>query len=78
MSHSLHHTDAADTAKLLQELDRDSKSRSLTGGYKTAMTVLFVLYSLTMIVMALVVSGAPHPVYPPARFCGHDPLCRLP
>lgn len=58
MSHSLHHTDAADTAKLLQELDRDSKSRSLTGGYKTAMTVLFVLYSLTMIVMALVVSGA--------------------
>ena len=29
MSHSLHHTDAADTAKLLQELDRDSKSRSL-------------------------------------------------
>ena len=52
MSHSLHHTDAADTAKLLQELDRDSKSRSLTGGYKTAMTVLFVLYSLTMIVMA--------------------------
>ena len=58
MSHSLHHTDAADTAKLLQELDRDSKSRSLTGGYKTAMTVLFVLYSITMIVMALVVSGA--------------------
>lgn len=58
MSHSLHHTDAADTAKLLQELDRDSKSRSLTGGYKTTMTVLFVLYSLTMIVMALVVSGA--------------------
>ena len=77
MSHSLHHTDAADTAKLLQELDRDSKSRSLTGGYKTAMTVLFVLYSLTMIVMALVVSRR-HPVYPPARFCGHDPLCRLP
>lgn len=59
MSHSLHHTDAADTAKLLQELDRDSKSRSLTGGYKTAMTVLFVLYSLTMIVMALVVSAPP-------------------
>ena len=58
MSHSLHHTDAADTAKLLQELDRDSKSRSLAGGYKTAMTVLFVLYSITMIVMALVVSGA--------------------
>lgn len=36
----------------------DSKSRSLTGGWKTAMTVLFVLYSVTMIVMALVVSGA--------------------
>ena len=73
MSHSLHHTDAADTAKLLQELDRDSKSRSLTGGYKTAMTVLFVLYSLTMIGRF-----RRHPVYPPARFCGHDPLCRLP
>lgn len=53
-----HHTDETDPAKLLQELDRDSKSRSLTGGWKTAMTVLFVLYSVTMIVMALVVSGA--------------------
>ena len=58
MNHLHHHSDAADTAKLLQELDRDSKSRSLTGGWKTAMTVLFVLYSVTMIVMALVVSGA--------------------
>lgn len=53
-----HHTDETDPAKLLQELDRDSKSRSLTGGWKTAMTVLFVLYSVTMIAMALVVSGA--------------------
>ena len=43
MNHLHHHSDAADTAKLLQELDRDSKSRSLTGGWKTAMTVLFVL-----------------------------------
>ena len=52
-----HHTDETDPAKLLQELDRDSKSRSLTGGWKTAMTVLFVLYSVTMIVMALVFVG---------------------
>ena len=58
MNHLHHHTDGTDPAKLLQELDRDSKSRSLTGGWKTAMTVLFVLYSVTMIVMALVVSGA--------------------
>ena len=58
MTHSLHHSDTPDPAKLLQELDRDSKSRTLTGGYKTAMTVLFVLYSVTMIAMALVVSGA--------------------
>ncbi|MGN0668091.1 MAG: TRAP transporter permease [Angelakisella sp.] len=58
MTHSLHHPDNPDPAKLLQELDRDSKSRTLTGGYKTAMTVLFVLYSVTMIAMALVVSGA--------------------
>ena len=58
MNHLHHHTDETDPAKLLQELDRDSKSRSLTGGWKTAMTVLFVLYSVTMIVMALVVSGA--------------------
>ena len=58
MNHLHNHTDAHHPAKLLQELDRDSKSRSLTGGWKTAMTVLFVLYSVTMIVMALVVSGA--------------------
>ena len=43
MTHSLHHSDTPDPAKLLQELDRDSKSRTLTGGYKTAMTVLVVL-----------------------------------
>ena len=29
MSHSLHHTDAADTAKLLQELDRRQQKPQL-------------------------------------------------
>lgn len=50
--------EAKTSEELLKELDRDSKSRNLSGGYKTAMTALFVLYSAVMIIMALVVSGA--------------------
>lgn len=50
--------DGANSEEILKELDRDSKSRNLTGKYKTVMAVLYVLYAAVMIAMALVISGA--------------------
>ncbi len=50
--------EAHNTEELLQELDRDSKSRVLTGWRNTMMNTIYVLYAVVLIVMALVISGA--------------------
>lgn len=50
--------EAHNTEELLQELDRDSKSRVLTGWRNTMMNTIYVLYAVILIVMALVISGA--------------------
>ena len=44
--------------ELMKELDRDSKSRNMTGKFHIAMRVMFVAYAAVMLIMTLMVSGA--------------------
>jgi len=44
--------------ELLQELDRDSQNRILTGKRKTVVDIIYIAFAVIMMVMTLVVSGA--------------------